>query len=258
MAGRRKIGIEDSSAWVFNRMADVYGARPAYPAELVDLLHALAPRSKATVLDLGAGIGHLALPLAERGCEVHAVEPAQAMLERLRQEVSARSLTSVHCLHATAEQLPVATDSIELALVADTMHFLDAALSGHELGRVLRPQGALAIITCELGDTPFMSDVVRIMEESAPRRPRATSKTIPQLAALAGVSLGDSVLLHDHTPVDHARLQQILRSISFIGPAMNAPRFAAFWRRIRALSTSPIWSRTFTVRSGRRAAATRS
>ena len=43
-------------------MADVYDARPAYPNGLIDALAELARGRR--VADLGAGIGHVALPLA--------------------------------------------------------------------------------------------------------------------------------------------------------------------------------------------------
>lgn len=85
--------VSDESAWVFNRMADVYHARPAYPAALIDALATLAvPRRGGARLDLGAGTGHLALPLLARGFEVTALEPARAMLERLQQNAQERGL----------------------------------------------------------------------------------------------------------------------------------------------------------------------
>jgi hypothetical protein len=65
--GRRKVGLEEQSRWVFNRMAAFYPARPAYPAELVDALAELAGPAGSRIGDLGAGVGHLALPLAGRG-----------------------------------------------------------------------------------------------------------------------------------------------------------------------------------------------
>jgi ubiquinone/menaquinone biosynthesis C-methylase UbiE len=251
MVGRRKIGIDDHDAWVFNRMAHVYEARPAYPRELVDAVALLASTPDASVADLGAGTGHLAVPLAQRGLRVSAVEPAAGMLARLEQQTIARGL-AIACLHAAAESLPLPSASVDLAIIADAMHFLDAALTGQELLRVLKPRAALAIVTCELGDTPFMRELVTIMEESAPRRPRAIERNMAQLASVARVALTDELVFEDHTPLDQLQLERVLRSISFIGPAMNRHRFADFWSRVRVLSDQPIWSRRFRLRSGRR------
>jgi SAM-dependent methyltransferase len=249
--GRRKARLDDASAWVFNRMAGVYDARPAYPAELLDALCAVAPAG-CRLLDVGAGIGHLALPLAQRGLAVTAVEPALAMIERLRGAASARGL-SVDALHAAAEALPLENASIDVAIVADALHFIDAELAGRELGRVLVPDGVLALVTCELGDTPFMRELVQLMAEAAPRRPRATASTSAQLFAVAGVAASEELCFADETPVDEATLLRILGSISFIGPAMNAARAAAFAERVRALEGPRAWARTFSLRWGRRA-----
>lgn len=248
--GRRKIGIDDPSAWVFNRMADVYDARPPYPDALVDALGALAPPG-GHVGDLGAGIGHLTLPLAARGLRVTAVEPAREMLMRLERAARARAL-AVDAVHAAAEATPLASGSLDLALVADAVHFLDAERAGREIGRTLRPGGALALLTCQLADTPFMHAVVAAMEDAAPRRPRTTRNTIAQLGAVAGITWQSTQHFEDETAVDHETLERILRSISFIGPAMNAARFEAFRARVRTLSDAPRWARTFQLRIGRK------
>jgi ubiquinone/menaquinone biosynthesis C-methylase UbiE len=251
MSGRRKVRVDDAERWVFNRMAGVYDARPAYPAPLLDALSELAGASGARVIDLGAGIGHLTLPLAARGYAVTAVEPAQAMLARLRAAAAERSLDVV-ALHAAAEALPVEAATQDLALIADALHFLDAALSGREIARVLAARGALAVVRCELADTPFMRDVVRLMEDAAPRRPRATAQTTRQVFAVAGVTGVEEREFHDEIDVDPETLERILRSISFIGPAMNPERFARFRARVLALPGPARWARRFVLRCGRR------
>ncbi|HVR01579.1 MAG TPA: class I SAM-dependent methyltransferase, partial [Polyangia bacterium] len=160
--GRRKVRLNDASRWVFNRMADVYDARPPYPAALVDALAALAPAG-GHVADLGAGTGHLALPLAARGLEVTAVEPARDMLERLRVAASARGL-AIRAEHATAEATPLAARSIDLVVVADALHFIDAELVARESARILRRGGALAVVTAALADTPYMRAVRAVID----------------------------------------------------------------------------------------------
>jgi SAM-dependent methyltransferase len=52
------------------------------PAAAVDLLGSLARRGP--VLELGVGTGRVAIPLSERGLEVHGIDASPAMVERLR------------------------------------------------------------------------------------------------------------------------------------------------------------------------------
>jgi SAM-dependent methyltransferase len=234
-------------------MADVYDARPAYPAALLEAIATLATEAGPRVCDLGAGIGHLALPLAARGFQVTAVEPARAMLDRLGADARSRDLR-VTALHAAAESVPVVPSSFDLVLIADALHFLDAEQTGVEVARILAPGGTLAIVTSELGGSPFMERLIELMEAAAPRRPRDTVQSTAQLVGLAHVVLDREHHFSESISIDHATLERILRSISFIGPAMNMERFTAFAARVRELTDPPIWARTFTLRSGRRAA----
>jgi ubiquinone/menaquinone biosynthesis C-methylase UbiE len=243
--GRRKVALADQARWVFNRMADVYDARPPYPPALIAQL----ARPGARVLDLAAGIGHVALPLAALGHEVTAVEPARAMLSRLERRAAEQSLT-VRAVHAQAEALPFERAAFELVVIADALHFLDAERVGHEVARVLAPGGTLAIVSVELADTPYMNALTALMREAAPRKPRHTAGALAQLSALVGATLQPSEFTDEH-PLARAELERLLATISFIGPAMNAERSAAFLARVAALGPAS-WSRRFTLHVGAR------
>ena len=72
------------------RVAPTYDAGSAYmfdPAVLgptVDLLHELA--GDGPVLELAVGTGRVALPLQERGVEVHGIDFSEAMVAELRRK----------------------------------------------------------------------------------------------------------------------------------------------------------------------------
>ena len=248
--GRRKADVADQQDWIFNRVANAYGARPAYPDCLLDALATLS-RPGAAIADIGAGLGHTAVPLAARGFDVCAIDPAAAMLEQLTARAQQRGV-AVRTVTARAEALPLPAASVDAVILADALHFMDPELTGCEVARVLRPQGTLSIVSCEPAATPFMRAVGAIMAEAAPRRPRAVGSATVQVSRLADVTLGPPRTFHDATPVDPVTLLEILRSISFIGPAMNAARWQAFATRIAAIAEPAVWARAFTLRSGHR------
>jgi ubiquinone/menaquinone biosynthesis C-methylase UbiE len=248
---RRHIGIDEASSWIFNRMADVYDARPPYPEEMIDALVDLATPVGRRVLDLGTGLGYLAFPLAERGLHVTAIEPALAMLERMRRLVVARGV-EIHTLHAAAESLPFEACSFDVVLIADALHFMDAQLVAAQLRRVLVSRGVLAIVTCEFADTAFMRSVRALLSEASDRRPREVEQAIRHVSSLSQVDLSVERRFHSETAIDPLTLERILQSVSFIGPAMNEARFSALRERLHSIPHEPVWALTFSLRAGRR------
>lgn len=248
--GRRKVTLEDPSAWVFNRMVEPYEARPAYPEALVDAVSALAPPN-ARVLDVGAGLGHLALPLAARGLDVTALEPAVHMLQRLERKAAAARV-ALTTLHGKAEALPFDAESVDLVVLADALHFMDSERAAREIARVLTRRGALAVLICEFAPTPFMASLQALMEQAAPRRPRDTRHSLTELFATAGMRCPPPTTWVQELDVDEATLFGILGSISFIGPAMNATRAAAFRERVLAIEHPRRWARKLCLHAAKR------
>jgi SAM-dependent methyltransferase len=64
--------------------AEIYDAATSSSPGEVELLAELA--GDGPVLELGVGTGRVAVPLAERGLDVHGLDPSQGMLARLRRK----------------------------------------------------------------------------------------------------------------------------------------------------------------------------
>jgi len=109
------------------------------------------PPAPATVLDVGGGAGVHALWLAERGYEVHLVEPVPVQVEQARAASNAQPgapLASVQLGDARA--LPFADASADAVLLLGPLYHLaersERITALAEARRVLRPGGALAAI----------------------------------------------------------------------------------------------------------------
>ena len=97
------------------------------------------PNGARTLLDVGSGWGAVSSRLDDWG-EVIGVEPSPVA----REEAERRGL---RVLDGRAEELPVAGDSVDIAIASDVIeHLPDDSAAIRELARVLRP-GGLALIT---------------------------------------------------------------------------------------------------------------
>lgn len=112
--------------------------RPGYPDAAVDWL---LPPACTQVLDLGAGTGKLTASLVARGLQTWAVEPSDAMRDRLHAlfpQVDARA--------GTAEQTGLPDACVDAVVVGQAWHWFDEAAASREVARVLRPGGTLGLI----------------------------------------------------------------------------------------------------------------
>ncbi len=131
--------IHEAASSGFGRSAEAYvRGRPDYPDEAIDWLwNALGLGAGSRVVDVGAGTGKLTAPLVERGADVTAVEPVDAMRERI---------TVAPAIEGTAEQLPIDSETADAVICGQAFHWFANERALGEFHRVLRRGGGLGLI----------------------------------------------------------------------------------------------------------------
>jgi SAM-dependent methyltransferase len=115
--------------------------RPEYAPEAVAWVAdrcSLGPGS--SVVDLAAGTGRLSGRFLELGVDVIAVEPAANMRSVLQER-----FPTVQAIVATAESMPFDDGAVDAVVVGNAFHHFERDAAMAEIGRVLRPGGALAV-----------------------------------------------------------------------------------------------------------------
>jgi SAM-dependent methyltransferase len=228
---------------VFERLADAYRARPGYPEELVTRLLALAPPSPR-VVDLGAGTGHLAEPLARAGAHVVAVEPAGAMLAVCAERTQG---LKVALTRAPAESTGLPTGSADLVVLADAAQWVDPEAAGREAHRLLVPGGTASAVEPRPADTPFMSALGALLVKANPeRRPQGGGRARQWLALASGGASVKALEFGHAVELSPEAFEAVLRSLSFLGPALGMARMAALLADARMLADQhggPRWER---------------
>ena len=123
----------------FSRVAAQYASfRPRYPAELFDYLAGLAP-ARSLVWDCACGTGQASIDLAARFDAVIATDASE------QQITHAQPHPRIQYRVAPAEKSGIEPDSVDLATVAQAVHWFDHEAFYAEVRRVLRPGGVLAV-----------------------------------------------------------------------------------------------------------------
>jgi len=125
----------------FDRLASSYDlGRLGYSNSIYDELIAFGARPESRVIDVGCGTGLAAAPLLASGFAVTGVDVSESMLEKARERMpDGRWELGDAC------DLPFAPKTFDIAISAQTFHWLDRAKALAEMSRVLVPGGIAAV-----------------------------------------------------------------------------------------------------------------
>ncbi|WP_427895397.1 class I SAM-dependent methyltransferase [Kribbella sp. GL6] len=141
----------------FGEDAELYDrVRPTYPRELFDdLARAVGPHPR--VLEIGPGTGQATAAMLARGWNITAVELSPGLAEVLR-----RKYPALDVVVADFDTWELRTGEYDLVVSATAFHWLDPATRVERCVELLRPGGALAIVTTHHvagGSEQFFADV---------------------------------------------------------------------------------------------------
>lgn len=124
------------------------------PTALIDWLQLKGDES---IIDIGAGTGYLALPLAEHwpGATVYAVDISPKLQKILGERASARGLTNIRLLPTDGRALDLEDGFADVILVVNVLHEIadDSALIA-EIRRSLKHGGRLVLVDWKKEPTP--------------------------------------------------------------------------------------------------------
>lgn len=226
-------GLHPTAAEGYGHGAQTYArGRPDFPRAALDwLIDDLRLGVGKVAVELGAGTGKFTKLLAQTGAEILAVEPVAAMLAQLHYE-----LPQVRTLRASAHSLPLADDSADAVICAQSFHWFATHDVMAEIRRVLKPGGCLGLIwNVRDHSVDWVAELARIYapyEGDAPRYDHGEWRSVfpsPGMGPLAEKSVE-----HAHTGSAEQVIVDRTASISFVA-ALPDPERHAVLDRVRAL-----------------------
>jgi SAM-dependent methyltransferase len=244
------------TAWYYARF------RPPYPAEAIDLVvEHFGPENGGSAVDLGCGTGQVAIPLAQRGLGVWAIDPSPEMLEQGRREAMAAGAASITWLQADdasfAGLLP--QRRFDLCVMASPFHWMQRDRALASLDGVISERGGIALLGNEISSWTEDADWAAICREviveflGPSRRAGAGTYTDPpeRHEALLARSAFTTVETHNLATRRLLSVEDVVGlqlSTSFASPALLGDRLDAFCEtltdRLQAIAPAGVFDWT--------------
>ena len=154
--------------WDYTELAEAYLKRPDYSAEAIEAVFNLTGINAAhKVCDIGAGVAHLTLHLAAKGCVIHAVEPNDRMRELGMKRTS--HLTNVTWYEGTGEDTRQPPGIFDLVTFGSSFNVTDRQKALKETHRLLKEGGWFSCMWNHRQlDDPIQAHIEAIIHKAVP------------------------------------------------------------------------------------------
>jgi len=155
--------------WDYTNLADAYLKRPDYSNTAIDAMLSISKLSvKANICDVGAGVGHLTLVLANKGFQIKAVEPNDAM--RSIGKIRTKDFKNINWHEGTGEETGQQSNSFQMVTFGSSFNVCDRKKALIETSRILQPKGWFACMWNHRSlENPIQSKIESIIKSHIPK-----------------------------------------------------------------------------------------
>ncbi|MGY4281750.1 SAM-dependent methyltransferase [Bradyrhizobium sp. LM2.7] len=216
-----------------------------YPEELFrSLVRVCGLTTSSRALDLGAGTGQIAIPLARSVGNVLFVDPSDEMVQEGKRMAEAAGVKNIDFLVSRSEDLDEPIASFDIATIAGSFHWMDRETVLSKLDKMVKRGGCVAIVCGKLDRSEpgewknaMMSDLLKFWGGSWPARPLQGT---PHREVLRDSDFSEITELH-HNYEYHWNIDDLLgwvHATSLGAPVSLGERRDEFTNRVRRLLLS--------------------
>lgn len=217
------------------RLSNEWGELERLRTEAILAKH--LPSIPAVVLDVGGAAGAYAFPLAQRGYEVHLIDPVPLHLEQARSHAATAGITLASIRQGDARQIDFSQGSADVVLMLGPLYHLversDRLRALREARRILRPGGVLLAASISRFAS-FIDGLSRGFFQDAPFRKIVTADLTNGLHRNPTNKSEYFTTAYFHRPeelaseVTDAGFADV-RLLAIEGPAWSTPFFRSAW-----------------------------
>lgn len=154
--------------WNYTKLAKSYLKRPQYADMAVNqMIEATGFGAGAAVCDVGAGVAHLTILLAQHGFKIVAVEPNDAMRALGKQRT--KTFDDVSWFDGTGENTGQPSSAFSMVTFGSSFNVTDRLAALKETKRILKPRGWFACMWNHRDlDDPLQSEIESMIKSHVP------------------------------------------------------------------------------------------